>query len=114
MSEVEIFTPTGVLAGRPRDVPLTNDGPDLAAARRRRGPLVPASTAAAPHRARHQVGPDDILLIVTPAPELTVHMAWYSITLEVGPYRVSGSLADASGLRPGARARAPRRHVRRR
>lgn len=101
MVEVEIFTPTGVLAGTTAHVPLTNDGPDL---------LQPLAIEAArwypidggrpAHRGEASVGPDDILLIVTPEPELKVHMAWYSVALDVGPYRVSGRLATHPGFDP--------------
>jgi hypothetical protein len=99
--EVEIFTPTGVLTGETARLPLTNDGPDLAE------PLAvadarwyPIDGAAPAQRDQATVAPDDILLIVTPAPELLVHMAWYAVTLELGPYRVSGRLATHPGFDP--------------
>lgn len=101
MVELEIFTPTGVLAGTGAHVPLTNDGPDLV------GPLTvedarwyPIDGSPPTHRGNATIGPDDILLIVTPEPELKVHMAWYSVALEVGPYRVSGRLATHPGFDP--------------
>ena len=101
MVELEIFTPTGVLAGTTAHVPLTNDGPDL---------LEPLTLEAArwypidggppAHHGEATVGPDDILLIVTPEPELKVHMAWFSVALEVGPYYVSARLATHPGFDP--------------
>ncbi|MEO5704813.1 MAG: hypothetical protein ABIZ52_08740 [Candidatus Limnocylindrales bacterium] len=101
MVELEIFTQTGVLAGTTAKVPLTNDGPNLVE------PLAidearwyPIDGSQPSHRGEASVGPDDILLIVTPEPELRVHMAWYSIALEVGPYRVSGRLATHPGFDP--------------
>lgn len=101
MSEVEIFTPTGVLVGTTARVPLTNDGPDLT------NPLAvedarwyPIDGARPVHRGDTTVAPDDILLVVTPEPELKIHMAWYSVALEVGPYRVSGRLATHPGFDP--------------
>jgi len=101
VSEVEIFTPTGVLAGSTSHMPLTDDGPDLT------GPLAlaparwyPLDGSQPSRRADATVAPDDILLIVTPEPELKVHMAWYSIAVEVGPYRVSGRLATHPGFDP--------------
>ena len=101
MFEVEIFTPTGVLAGSTSRMPLTNDGPDLT------GPLelsparwYPLDGSRPSHRSTASVSPDDILLIITPEPEIKVHMAWYSVALELGPYRVSGRLATLPGFDP--------------
>ncbi len=101
MSDIEIFTPTGVLAGWTAGVPLTNDGPDLGR------PLVVDTgrwyplDGARPSRCDSTVvAPDDILLMVTPIPELKVHMAWYSIALDVGPYHVSARLATLPGFDP--------------
>ena len=101
MVEVEIYTPTGVLAGTTARVPLTNDGPDLTQ------PLdvddarwYPLDGSRPDVRGTATVLPDDILLIVTPEPELKVHMAWYSVGLDVGPYRVSGRLATHPGFDP--------------
>jgi hypothetical protein len=101
MAEVEIFTPTGVLAGLTARVPLSNNGPDL---------TMPLSLAEArwypidggqpSHRGTLRVQPDEILLIVTPEQEITVHMTWYPITVDVGPYRVSGSIATHPGFDP--------------
>ena len=101
MVEVEIFTPTGVLAGSTFEIPLTGDGSDvtspLALERARWYPL---DGSAPTHRRAVSVSPDDMLLIVTPEPELKVHMAWYSVALELGPYRVSGRLATHPGFDP--------------
>ncbi|HEY4226770.1 MAG TPA: hypothetical protein VGM49_00395 [Candidatus Limnocylindrales bacterium] len=101
MADVEIFTPVGVLAGTTSQVPLTNDGPNLAS------PLpvldarwYPLDGSRASHRGTETVQPDDILLIVTPELDLRIHMAWYSVALEVGPYRVSGRLATLPGFDP--------------
>jgi hypothetical protein len=99
--ELEIFTPLGVLAGTTATAPLTNDGPDLVQPLALRDSRwYPIDGARPAHRGETSVGPDDILLIVTPPPELKVHMAWYSVALEVGPYRVSGRLATHPGFDP--------------
>lgn len=102
MTDVEIYTPSGVLMGTTPHVPLTSDGPDLLAA------LIvedarwyPVDGSQPAQRGEVSVDPDDIFLLVTPEPELKVHMAWYSIMLEVGPYRVSGRLATLPGFDPG-------------
>ncbi len=101
MSEVEIFEPTGVLAGETQRVPLTNSGPNLTSPLAvEEGRWFPLDGAAPTHVGDTSVPPDDILLIVTPEPELKVHMAWYPVTLEVGPYRVSGQLATHPGFDP--------------
>lgn len=101
MAEIEIFTPTGVLAGVTARVPLTADGPDLLA------PLMvgnsrwyPIDGSRPSHRGDDCVAPDDILILVTPKPAIKVHMAWYSVLLDVGPYRVSGRLATHPGFDP--------------
>lgn len=101
MVEVEIFTPTGVLAGGAAGAPLAPGGPDLLA------PLTlcdsrwyPIDGTRPSHRGEAIVSPDDILVVVTPEPDLRVHMAWYSVTLEVGPYRVTGNLATHPGFDP--------------
>jgi hypothetical protein len=101
VAEVEIFTPAGVLAGSTNRIPLTNDGPDLA------GPLqlqdarwYPLDGTPATQRGSATIDPDDILVIVTAEPELKIHMAWYSVALEVGPYLVSGRLPVHPGFDP--------------
>ena len=93
--------PTGVLAGVTSRVPLGDDGPDLASsfavgdAR-----WYPIDGGEPTVRGDQLVSPDDVLLLVTDEPELTVHMAWYSISIDVGPYRVSGRLATHPGYDP--------------
>jgi hypothetical protein len=101
MAEVEIFTPTGVLAGLTAGTPLTDGGPDLLARLRvQEGRWYPIDGGPPSYRGDTGVEPDDILVIATPEPELRVHMASYSVTLDVGPYRVSGSLATHPGFDP--------------
>ena len=101
MAEIEIFTPTGVLAGVTAGVPLTNHGPDLLSPLTvRESRWYPIDGSPPSHRGQDSVAPDDILLIVTPEPELRVHMAWFDVTLDVGPYRVTGSLATHPGFDP--------------
>jgi hypothetical protein len=99
--DVELYTPSGVLMGTTAHVPLTSDVPDLVE------PLAVSESRWYPvdgteprQRGDVSVEPDDILLIITPVPELKVHMAWYSVALEVGPYRVSGRLATHPGFDP--------------
>jgi hypothetical protein len=100
--DVEVYTPTGVLMGTTAHVPLAADGPDLVE------PLAVAEARWYPvdgsqpiQRGDVTVDPDDIFLIVTPEPELKIHMAWYPVEVEVGPYRVSGRLATQPGFDPG-------------
>ena len=101
LADVEIFTQAGVLSGTTAHVPLTSDGPDLVR------PLsvedarwYPIDGSRPEERGDVDVDPDDILLIVTPEPELKVHMAWYPVELDLGPYRVSGHLATHPGFDP--------------
>ena len=101
MSEVEIFTPSGVLAGMTAYTPLTDGGPELYEAllvhAARWYPLDGSSPA---RRASSSVEPDDMLLVVTPKPELFVHLSHYPIYLEVGPYRVTAQLPTHPGFDP--------------
>jgi hypothetical protein len=101
VAQVEIFTAAGVLAGTTSRVPLANDGPDLGS------PLsiqetrwYPLDGSRAEHRGVVTVPPDDILLIVSAEPDPMIHMAWYSVALDVGPYRVSGRIATLPGFDP--------------
>ena len=101
MAEVEIFAPPGVLAGETERVPLTSAGPDLSRPLAiEDGRWFPLDGSPPSHAGDTTIAPDDILLIVTPEPELRVHMAWYPVTLELGPYRVSGQLATHPGFDP--------------
>ena len=100
MVELEIFTPTGVLAGTTAEE-LSLDGPELVE------PLAidearwfPIDGGRPTQRGSTTVDPDEILLIVTPEPELKVHMTWFNVELEIGPYRVSGRLATHPGFDP--------------
>lgn len=101
MSEVEIFTPTGVLAGMTAYMSLTDGGPGLDEAllvhAARWYPLDGSSPS---QRSSQTVEPDDMLLVVTPKPELFVHLTRYPIYLEVGPYRVSAQLPTHPGFDP--------------
>ncbi|HYK94258.1 MAG TPA: hypothetical protein VE011_00105 [Candidatus Dormibacteraeota bacterium] len=101
MAEVEIFTPAGVLAGSTDRIPLASDDPDLDA------PLAvqdarwfPLDGAPATQRGSVTVLPDDILVIVADEPELMMHMTWYAVALDVGPYRLFGRLPVHPGYDP--------------
>jgi hypothetical protein len=101
MADVEIYTPTGVVAGVTARVPLTTEGPDLTE------PLAigdarwyPLDGGKPSNSGDVRVQPDEVLLLVTEEPDMTVHMNWFAITLEVGPYRVSASIAMMPGFDP--------------
>lgn len=101
MAEVEVFTPTGVLAGLTAGVPLSNSGPDLTSALKvREGQWFPLDGGPAKRIRETQIAPDDILVIVAPVPAVLVHMTWFSVTLDLGPYRVTGDLATHPGFDP--------------
>jgi hypothetical protein len=102
MAEVEVFTPTGVLAGLTAGVPLTHAGPDLTAALPvRDARWFPLDGSPALERRELQVAPDDILIIATPPESILVHMTWFAVTLDLGPYRVTAELATHPGFDPG-------------
>lgn len=101
MANVEIFTPTGVLSGLTARVPLSTNGPDLTAAIRvREASWFPLHGGPGEKRRDSQVSPDDILILVAAQPALLVHMNWFSVTLDLGPYRVTGELATHPGFVP--------------
>lgn len=101
MAEVEVFTPTGVLAGLTAGVPLSSSGPDLTSALQiREARWFPLDGGRGEQLRDAQVAPDDILVIVAPVPAVLVHMTWYSVTLDIGPYRVTGELATHPGFDP--------------
>jgi hypothetical protein len=100
VAEVEIYTPVGVLAGTTSDaldgethemtVPLT-----VSDAR-----WYPLDGSGASHRGTVLVDPDDLLLLVAPQDAVKVHMTWYPIAVELGPYRLTGQLATHPGFDP--------------
>ena len=100
MPQLEIFTPTGVACGTTPKPGLVQQ-PDL------RSPVpvektrwYPIDGAKPEHRGSVLVPPDDVLLVYTPEPELTIHATWFAITLEIGPYRVRGRLPTPPGFDP--------------
>jgi hypothetical protein len=101
VSDCEIYTPTGVLAGTADVTPVTDEGQDaiesFSVADSSWYPLDGGETTRQP---RTIVGPDDMLVVVTPVPELFVHLTRYSVAVEVGPYRLVGSLLTHPGFDP--------------
>ena len=101
MAEVEVFTPTGVLAGLTAGAPLTHSGPDLTSALKvREGRWFPLDGGTPSDQHELQVAPDDILIIATPPESILVHMTWFAVTLDLGPYRLTGELATHPGFDP--------------
>ena len=101
MAEVEVYTPTGVIAGVMPRVPLSNEGHELESPLRLQDARwYPLDAGKPTHRDEILVPPDDTLIIVTDEQDLMVHMNWYAVTLEVGPYRVSASIATLPGFDP--------------
>jgi hypothetical protein len=101
VSDCEIYTPTGVLMGTADVTSVTADGQELV------DPFTVAGSSFYPldggpptQRPVASVNPDDMLVVVTPAPELFVHLTRYAIALEVGPYRVLGYLSTHPGFDP--------------
>lgn len=98
MPPLEIFTPTGVIAGTtPRDDLVQS--PDL------RSPVTierarwyPIGGASPEHRGIVLVPPDDVLIVVSLDTEPMVHSTWYALDLEVGPYRVRARMPVVPGF----------------
>src|SRR5690349_2532638 len=101
MADIEIYTPTGVLAGVAARAPLRNDGPDLESGFAM-GDVrwYPIDGSSPTQRGEVWLQADEILLVVTEDQEIGVHMNWHDICVDVGPYRVSGSIATMPGFDP--------------
>ena len=100
MPQLEIFTPTGVVSGHTPKPGLVAQ-PDL------RSPVpvelarwYPIDGSKPEHRGSVLVPPDDVLLVYTPEPDITLHATWFAITLEIGPYRVRGRMPTPPGFDP--------------
>jgi hypothetical protein len=100
MAQLEIFTPTGVVAGTTNRDGLTQS-PDL------RSPVAierarwyPHNGSSPEHRGSMLVAPDDVLIVVSSETEPTVHSTWYAVGLEIGPYRVRARMPTAPGFDP--------------
>jgi hypothetical protein len=101
VSDCEIYTPTGVLTGTADVSSVSADGAELL------GPFTvagaswyPLDGSATIQRPVSSVPPDDLLVVVTPSPELFVHLTRYPVAVEVGPYRVLGNLSTHPGFDP--------------
>jgi len=99
MEQLEIFTPSGVVAGSVKDGLVQS--PDL------RSPVAierarwyPHDGSKPEHRGSVLVPPDDVLVVTTPDDEPTIHANWFSLKLEIGPYRVVGRLPTPPGFDP--------------
>lgn len=100
MSKVEIFTPTGVVAGNALRPGLVAS-PDL------RSPVsieqarwYPLDGSKPEHRGTVLIPPDDVLVVAVDEPDVTIHATWYDLVLEMGPYRVSGRMGTPPGFEP--------------
>jgi len=89
------------MAGSADRAPLAPGGPDLVTPLAlEAGRWYPMDGSPPAHRGKVRVPPDDILIVATPEPEMTVHLAWYPVVVELGPYRVRGNLATHPGFDP--------------
>ena len=100
MPQVEIFTPTGVVAGNtPR--PGLVASPDLRSpVQIERARWYPFDGSEPEHRGDVLIPPDDVLVVAVDEPETTIHATWYELVLEMGPYRVHGRMGTPPGFDP--------------
>jgi hypothetical protein len=101
MPQVEIFTPTGVVAGSALRGGGFVQAPDL------RSPVAierarwyPLDGSKPEHRGSVLVPPDDVLVVASDEPDATIHATWYAVTVDIGPYRVSGRIPAPPGFDP--------------
>jgi hypothetical protein len=98
-SQVEIYLAKGVLCGSldgraPAHDELSSPF-DVIDAR-----WYPTDGGPAERRARQRLMPDDAYLVVSSEPDVRVHSTWHVLTLDLGPYRVSGRLPTPPGFDP--------------
>jgi hypothetical protein len=100
MPQLEIFTPTGVVAGTTLWDGLAQS-PDL------RSPVpierarwYPIDGASAEHRDSLLVPADDVLIVATFETGPIAHSTWYALELQVGPYRVRARMPVVPGFDP--------------
>lgn len=100
MTPIEIFTPTGVVAG-------TTSRPEVVSQPDLRSPVPVEKTRWYPldgtkpeHRGSVLVPPDDVLVVFVEEADITLHASWYAVTLEIGPYRVTGKMPTPVGFDP--------------
>jgi hypothetical protein len=100
MPQLEVFTPTGVVAGTTLrdDLVLSPDVRSPVLIERAR--WYPIDGASPEHRGSVLVPPDDVLIVVMLENDPIVHSTWYALDLEVGPYRVRARMPVVPGFDP--------------
>ena len=100
---VEIYGAAGVAvgvvarAGRLREI--LESGPDLLVERAAWHPL--DGSKPRPSEALTIAGDDILVAVADEIDELPVHAQWHDISLDVGPYRVTGQIPTMPGFDPG-------------
>ena len=100
---VEIYGAAGVAvgvvarAGRLREI--LESGPDLLVERAAWHPL--DGSKPRPSEALTIAGDDILVAVADETDELPVHAQWHDISLDVGPYRVTGQIPTMPGFDPG-------------
>jgi hypothetical protein len=101
MPHVEIFTPTGVVSGSAARATVDTDSKGAPS------PLhvtqarwYPLDGSPPEHRGSITVLPDELLVVVTPPPALSIPGPWYPIELRLGPYELAGRLPTPPGFDP--------------
>ncbi|MEZ0240786.1 MAG: hypothetical protein ACAH65_08325 [Chloroflexota bacterium] len=99
ISQVEIYLAKGVLLGTIEGRAPTHD--DLSSPFDVvDGRWYPTDGSSPERRVRQRLMPDDAYLVVTNEPDVRVHSTWHVLTLDLGPYRVSGRLPTPPGFDP--------------
>jgi hypothetical protein len=101
MPEIELFTPSGVISGMTERLPLVGDGPVPDRPLRIDDARWYPNDGSQPSQPGDiLVEADDVLVVVIPEPEVRSHGNWYPITVDLGPYRVSGRIETLPGFDP--------------
>jgi hypothetical protein len=100
MAQLEIFTPSGVVAGTSLRAGLMRSPDVRSPVAIERARWYPIDGSNPEHRGSVLVPPDDVLIIASSEAEVTIHAAWYSVVIEIGPYRVRGRMPTPPGFDP--------------
>jgi hypothetical protein len=102
MPKIEVFTTDGVVSGAVPAPLVLNDGRDEAdPIDVERATWYPVAGGSPERHPRMHLEPDELLVVCEETQELPIHASWHDVELEVGPYRITGSLPTLPGFDPG-------------
>ena len=102
MPQVEIFSPTAVIAGTTPRAPGVGGGSELPRALLiQEARWYPLDGTRGERRGTLAVTGEDLLLVVAPPPDTSAMGTRHPLTIEIGPYRVTAMVSTPAGFHPG-------------